>query len=994
MSDDATLELDALIERAAALEDEAFTHLSATGPDRPANVERAITLLEEALRGLPVEVEPELRAQLLNNLGGAHIDCTAGERHEHIARAVACYEEARSIWTPETAPRQAAMLDNNLGMALRNLATGDRAENLRRSIFHLERALGFYSLEHDPQNYASVQHHLGNALSDLPGPDRADAMARAVACYREALKVWTAEADPQGFALVQTSLGLAYRSLTTADRRENGLRAIACFQAALRVTRPETFRFQYALAENALGVAWLYLPSEGDREECLRRAIACFEHVLQLWTLRAAPHYYAGAHNNLAIAYHNLPGEGDENILLAIDHYEYALQGFSRQTAPLEWAMAQHNLGSAHARRTEGDPAEIKRNAIAALESAASVYQLETLPLEHASTQTHLGLTWLRRGAGGVSDFERALACFQQASRVFTVDTAPADVRAVQGRIGDIHFERRNYGEALAAYEEAMRATERMFQAGLSRSSRAATVAAGMGLFQKAAFSAAQLGGAEHAFSILERGKTRVLAESLRLRPHRPDNVSDEVWSTLEEAGAHLRALVLPPSDDPLGGLLRTPDDYDQRARRAPALVASFECAIDAVRVVAPAFLAAPTTDELAKLLGGEDAALVTFCVTPQGGLALVVVDGKPVQVVELPLLTTQALEALLEQRDREGNPVDGWLDDYEIFRAEGTDRSFTIWLATFNDVMAGLAKRVIEPLVGALPKGIQRLVLLPVGGLFLLPLHAVPLAPGWNERLCDRFEVSYAPSAVVLRTCLAREPRASERTLFAVVSPGADSNLPFAPVEVAAISLLFHEASHVEGAEATPAAVREGIAGHAYIHFACHAFVDRHHALASRIQLAEGSLTLADVHDRQLSLVGVRLVTLSACETGMGCTGGALDEYQAIAAGFLLAGVPCVVSSLWVVPDLPTAMLMDEFYSSHVRDGLRVATALAQAQHAVRARRAGEVVRWIEQHLDDGWVRDRSAMDAVAESFRKQETEACPFAHPYYWAGFTVHGG
>ena len=41
---------------------------------------------------------------------------------------------------------------------------------------------------------------------------------------------------------------------------------------------------------------------------------------------------------------------------------------------------------------------------------------------------------------------------------------------------------------------------------------------------------------------ILEQGKTRLLAEALRLRIARPDKVPDEVWQTFEEAGAAMRA--------------------------------------------------------------------------------------------------------------------------------------------------------------------------------------------------------------------------------------------------------------------------------------------------------------------------------------------------------------------------------------------------------------------------------------------------------------------
>jgi CHAT domain-containing protein len=58
------------------------------------------------------------------------------------------------------------------------------------------------------------------------------------------------------------------------------------------------------------------------------------------------------------------------------------------------------------------------------------------------------------------------------------------------------------------------------------------------------------------------------------------------------------------------------------------------------------------------------------------------------------------------------------------------------------------------------------------------------------------------------------------------------------------------------------------------------------------------------------------RLVTLSACETGItDIKTGSSDEFVGLPAGFMLAGVPCVVSSLWSVPDISTAILMERFY-------------------------------------------------------------------------------
>ena len=68
------------------------------------------------------------------------------------------------------------------------------------------------------------------------------------------------------------------------------------------------------------------------------------------------------------------------------------------------------------------------------------------------------------------------------------------------------------------------------------------------------------------------------------------------------------------------------------------------------------------------------------------------------------------------------------------------------------------------------------------------------------------------------------------------------------------------------------------------------------------------------------------------------------------IPAGFLLAGVPCVVSSLWAVPDFSTAMLMERFYRNHLVDHMDFAAALQEAQVWVRESSIGDVAAYAAQ--------------------------------------------
>lgn len=90
-----------------------------------------------------------------------------------------------------------------------------------------------------------------------------------------------------------------------------------------------------------------------------------------------------------------------------------------------------------------------------------------------------------------------------------------------------------------------------------------------------------------------------------------------------------------------------------------------------------------------------------------------------------------------------------------------------------------------------------------------------------------------------------------------------------------------------------------------------------------------EGHLWLYDIYNLNLP---AELVVLSACDTGLG------KEFKGeglvgLTRGFMYAGAPRVMASLWKVEDKPTALLMRRFYWHLLKMGLPHAAALRQAQ-------------------------------------------------------------
>ncbi|NEQ89059.1 MAG: CHAT domain-containing protein, partial [Moorea sp. SIO2I5] len=150
-----------------------------------------------------------------------------------------------------------------------------------------------------------------------------------------------------------------------------------------------------------------------------------------------------------------------------------------------------------------------------------------------------------------------------------------------------------------------------------------------------------------------------------------------------------------------------------------------------------------------------------------------------------------------------------------------------------------------------------------------------------------------------------------------------------------------------------------------------------------------EKCLTIDQVFGLQLEQC--RLVTLSACETGLIYT-NISDEYIGLPSAFLVAGSPAVVSSLWMVNDLSTALLMIKFYQNireqMTDEQMALAVALNQAQLWLRDITQSQLLAWSRQ-----LPLDNSLMKKIEQKLRWFNPHEQPFKKPYHWAAFCVIG-
>jgi CHAT domain-containing protein/tetratricopeptide (TPR) repeat protein len=122
------------------------------------------------------------------------------------------------------------------------------------------------------------------------------------------------------------------------------------------------------------------------------------------------------------------------------------------------------------------------------------------------------------------------------------------------------------------------------------------------------------------------------------------------------------------------------------------------------------------------------------------------------------------------------------------------------------------------------------------------------------------------------------------------------------------------------------------------YVHFSTHGFLDSVHPELSGIvfslinQRGEGQDGILRAHEIFNLKLPAEVVVLSACQTGIGKEVKG-EGLVSLTRGFMYAGAPRVVVSLWSVNETGTAVLMVRFYKEMLKGGKTPAAALRAAQ-------------------------------------------------------------
>jgi len=693
-----------------------------------------------------------------------------------------------------------------------------------------------------------------------------------------------------------------------------------------------------------------------DRGENLERAI---DHLKQaLKEVLPGTYHYATTHNVLCDVRWRLgghlrctdPEQASHHLEQALDHARIAAEVYGRQGYPRKWALAQHNMGNVYCDRIAGQPAQNLEDGIQCYQAALEVRTRKALPFEWAQTTNNLGTAYRERLYGRRrKNLKEAAHCFREALAEHEPVLFPVDARRAARNLGDLHFEERQWAQAHAAYDKAVKAAETLYRASFSPGGKEAELAENTALYERLVHVCLEQPDDGAALVAAEGGKARTFLDQMGQAAFPPPpSLSSELLRDEAELIENLRGGEQALSVLSSGGLLLS-ERSEEPSSAARDLLSQRNRQLNALDAVWQEMARDPTAGEYVAMRRGEP-------MTWEGMRALAERLGPNTALVEFYTLPNEIAVFTLRA---------GW-DAPRVHRAPVGTHQLASYVDRFTDEVVdflswegddqtwqGLAGPLMADILPHL-KDAELVYFIPHGPLHCLPLHALEVnGTPLIERLPARF--AYAPSAAVLGRVLEQgKTRGRGGPVSALVVGNPTGDLPGAEQEAQLVAERFGVKPYL-GAQATKARVLAEIERHRYVHLACHGEYHPSDPLQSGLKLHDGVLTAQEILKLRLS---ADLIVLSACATGRQKVGRG-DELMGLLRVLLYAGASSLVASLWPVDDRSSLDLMQHFYQA--LDG-----------------------------QDTSSLPDRAEMlgAAMLKVRREQGWE-----HPYFWAPFILVG-
>ena len=273
-------------------------------------------------------------------------------------------------------------------------------------------------------------------------------------------------------------------------------------------------------------------------------------------------------------------------------------------------------------------------------------------------------------------------------------------------------------------------------------------------------------------------------------------------------------------------------------------------------------------------------------------------------------------------------------------------------------------AYRLYETLVLPVEPQIEgkALIIIPDGELGYLPFECLLTSKDGADKMDYRklpylifnFKTSYSYSATLLFTENDKKHPSNRRVIafaptYENISNISSSKFPanrdyssylvplkFITEEIKNISAII-DCDKYEGFEATEANFKENAHHYDILHLAMHTLINDENPMYSKlvftlnndtIEENDGLLNTYEIFNMEFS---AQMAVLSACTTGYGKLRKG-EGIMSLARGFIYAGVPSIIMTLWAVEDQSGSILMSTFYENLV-DGQEIDAALRSSK-------------------------------------------------------------
>jgi CHAT domain-containing protein/tetratricopeptide (TPR) repeat protein len=904
---------------------------------------------------------------------------------------------------------------------------GNRASNLEIAIAGHETALIFFTRSRFPQLWAGTQHNLGIAYIHRIQGDKAENIEQAIHCLTEALQERTRSRFPELWARTQDNLGNAYTNRIRGDEVENIEQAIHCYAEALQEHTRSRFPEAWAITQNNLGTTYTNR-IRGERAENIEQAIHCLTEALQVFTRDSFPEKWAGIQMNLGAAYgESIQGERTENLEQAIHYYTQVLQVFTRDSFPERWAGTQLNLANAYTHRIQGERAENLEQAIHYYTQVLQVFTRDSFSELWAGTQLNLGIAYTHRIRGEQAEnLEQAIHCYTQALQVFTPSTFPVKCLNAGQNLGNAAFSRKMWEQAIFGYAAAIDAVEQSRTWATSETRRQEILEEIVGIFQNMVQACVNAGQLDKAIEYVERSRSQRLVDLMASNDlyqggEIPETVQEflQQYDRLQQQIDDIRFNNNTDSNRGLLGIgTRSRAALEADNETITALEAQKQQVWEKLRQLDPVLAGeikvdAPNFAAMQQLIYQPTTAILSFYTTKNDTYIFVLRQNQ----ITLYTCTGQGQETL-QAWIREN-----WLSPYVPregeTKEEKKEREAT-WYSRMSFFLSELAEILqLNQLIAQHLDGIEELIIVPHLLLHQIPFAALPIQDSVYRYLGDKFLIRYTPSCQVLEFCQQRGDVTVERFHETSLQYGtvedATDDLACASFEGEQIAELYnipYQRRLIGSTQATRNNYRQLAKQVQVLHSSHHAQSRLDNPLESKLLLGDGNITLGQLMTPGWRLPNLSDVFLSCCETGLG-NPAITDDILTLSTGFLCAGARSVVSTLWAVDDLATA-LFSIFYYQHRQEGKSRAESLRQAQIKLRSLKKDDLKeiyklaktgRAEARNKRNQYPRDSTEYLECDRQYRKyagvtiqiekviNSPDEIPFSHPRFWAAFTCSG-